>query len=122
VLVFYGLAEIEELSERLGLLVVQPHVILAKVIIDKLPSVENEVSGAGHYLTEPAEEIRLLLALYHLIKLAERIQILMKSQHGTCELTRVVVDLLGRVYHFLVEDFVGISIVQRVLTKLSSRS
>lgn len=70
-LVFYGLAEVEELSERLGLLVVQPHVILAKVIIDKLPSVVHEVSGASHYLTEPAEEIRLFLALYHLIKLAE---------------------------------------------------
>ena len=85
---------------------VQPHVIFTKVIIDKLPSVVHKVSGACHYLAEPAEELCLLLALYHLIKLAERIQILMKSQHGTCEFTRVVVDLLGRVYHFLVEDFV----------------
>ena len=94
-LVFYGLAEVEELSERLGLLVVQPHVVFTKVIIDKLPSVVNEVSGACNYLTEPAEEVSLLLALYHLIKLAERIQILMKSQHGTREFTRVVMDLLG---------------------------
>ena len=70
-LVFYGLAEIEELSERLGLLMVQPHVVLSEVIIDKLPSVVHEVSCACHYLAEPAEEIRLLLALYHLIKLAE---------------------------------------------------
>lgn len=71
VLVFYRLAEVEELSERLRLLVVQPHVVLTKVIIDQLPSVVDKVSGACHYLTEPAEEIRLLLALYHLIKLAE---------------------------------------------------
>ena len=117
-LVFYGLAQVEELSERLGLLVVHPHVVLSKVIIDKLPSVEDKVACASDNLTEPAEELRLLLALYHLIELAKRIQILMKTEHGTRQFTRVRVNLLCRVYHLLVEDFVGISIVQRILTKL----
>ena len=70
-LVLNGLSEVEELPKRLGLLVVQPHVVLTKVIIDKLPSVVHKVAGACHDLAEPAEEIRLLLALYHLIKLAE---------------------------------------------------
>ncbi len=67
VLVLHCLAEVEELPKRLGLLVVQPHVVLAKVIIDKLPSVVHKVAGASHDFTEPAEEIRLLLALNHLI-------------------------------------------------------
>ena len=121
-LVFYGFTEVEELSERLGLLVMHPHVVLSKVIIDKLSSVKDKVSRASDNLTEPAEELRLLLALYHLIELAERIQILMQTEHGTRQLSRMGMNLLGRVYHFLVEDFVGISIVQRILTKLGSCS
>jgi len=95
VLVFYSLAQVKELSERFGLLVVHPHVVLSKVIIDKLPSVEHKVACASDNLTEPAEELRLLLALNHLIELAERIQILMKSEHGARELTRVGMNLLG---------------------------
>lgn len=94
-LVFYGLAQVEELSERLGLLMVHPHVVLSKVIIDKLPSVEDKVACASDDFTEPAEELCLLLALNHLIELAERIQILMKSEHGARELTRVGMNLRG---------------------------
>ena len=95
VLVFYCLTEVEELSKRLGLLMMHPHVVLSEVIIDKLPSVEDKVACASDDLTEPAEELRLLLALYHLIKLTERIQILMQTEHGARQFTRVGMNLLG---------------------------
>ena len=94
--------------------------IRAQKTLEQISLLGDKVTSASDHFAQPAVHLMLILALGHAVQLAQLFDEFVHCEHGGGQGLTLLIDVLGALNHFVVEDLIRINEIVHFMAENST--